>query len=310
MNKLHNLVESSENIRFILAASPHFIQIVSGQGLSCSAFLSAFETHILPVITPDDAIDLIRQFVNTITDNNIERILSFTYYQPYLIRIFIAKLLQDGNLRNPTKEFAIDAYNANALEGIFPNYFEGLNKSDQQLIHQIHNEKFEFSDKYETRLRALEQYGYLKSVAGNYQISNWFFQHWLVCKSGAAIPCGSQLDPVPNPKEIKNIKLASQNKDETISFTSFQDTTTRSKLIYSLSGLLLSLFCIIGGVFLFCNGVTGGSNLTAKFIGLESTISDAAPGALLFVIGLFVVFVTRFGINKQTLRPRDREDQR
>jgi hypothetical protein len=69
---------------------------------------------------------------------------------------------------------------------------------------------------------------------------------------------------------------------------------TRYQFIYSLAGLVLGLTCIIGGIILFLHGVTGSTSWTAKVIGLESNISDAAPGAVLFIVGLFIVFITRF----------------
>jgi hypothetical protein len=71
---------------------------------------------------------------------------------------------------------------------------------------------------------------------------------------------------------------------------------TRYQLIYSMGGLVLGLVCIIGGVILFLRGVTGSTSWTAKVLGLQSSISDAAPGAVLFIVGLFMVFVTRFVI--------------
>ena len=50
---------------------------------------------------------------------------------------------------------------------------------------------------------------------------------------------------------------------------SFQDTSTYQQfslyqLIYPLSGLVLGLVCIIGGIFLFLNGVVGSTSWTAN----------------------------------------------
>jgi FtsH-binding integral membrane protein len=70
----------------------------------------------------------------------------------------------------------------------------------------------------------------------------------------------------------------------------------RYQMVYSLAGLFLGLSCIIGGIILFLHGVTGDVSWTAKFIGAESKVSDAAPGVILFIVGLFVVLVTRFRI--------------
>jgi hypothetical protein len=73
----------------------------------------------------------------------------------------------------------------------------------------------------------------------------------------------------------------------------------RYQFLYSLAGLGLGLVCIIGGVILFLRGVTGSTSWTAKVLGLESNITDAAPGVVLFVVGLFLVFVTRFVIKTE-----------
>ena len=67
----------------------------------------------------------------------------------------------------------------------------------------------------------------------------------------------------------------------------------RYHFVYAICGLVVGLICILGGIALFLNGVAGSTAWTAKMLGAESNLSDAAPGALLFVVGLFIVFVTR-----------------
>jgi WXG100 protein secretion system (Wss), protein YukD len=66
------------------------------------------------------------------------------------------------------------------------------------------------------------------------------------------------------------------------------------KLIYSLAGLALGAACLLGGTVLFVRGLVGSTTWTAKLLGFESQVTDAAPGALLFVAGVFVVWATRF----------------
>lgn len=68
------------------------------------------------------------------------------------------------------------------------------------------------------------------------------------------------------------------------------------QLIYSLAGLLLGLACIIGGIALFFHGVAGSSSWIGQVIGVQSKLSDAAPGTVLFVVGLAVVWLTRFTV--------------
>lgn len=68
------------------------------------------------------------------------------------------------------------------------------------------------------------------------------------------------------------------------------------QLIYSLAGLVFGLACIVGGILLFFHGVTGSSSWVGEFIGVQSKLSDAAPGTVLFVVGLAVVWLTRFAV--------------
>ena len=68
------------------------------------------------------------------------------------------------------------------------------------------------------------------------------------------------------------------------------------QLIYSLSGLVVGLACIVGGIVLFFHGVAGSSSWVGEFIGVQSKLSDAAPGTVLFVVGLVVVWLTRFAV--------------
>ena len=76
----------------------------------------------------------------------------------------------------------------------------------------------------------------------------------------------------------------------------FWGRLARLQLIYSLAGLLLGLACVIGGILLFFHGVTGSSSWVGEVIGAKSKLSDAAPGTVLFVVGLAVVWLTRFAV--------------
>jgi len=62
---------------------------------------------------------------------------------------------------------------------------------------------------------------------------------------------------------------------------------------YAKLGLFLGLATIIGGIILGLNGVTGHTSWTAKLLGLESNINDAAPGVVLFIVGIFFVYITK-----------------
>ena len=62
---------------------------------------------------------------------------------------------------------------------------------------------------------------------------------------------------------------------------------------YARMGLPLGPACIIGGVVLGLNGVAGSTSWTASVLGLESNINDAAPGVVLFIVGVFFVWITK-----------------
>ena len=70
----------------------------------------------------------------------------------------------------------------------------------------------------------------------------------------------------------------------------------RHKFLYSMTGMFLGLVSMLGGIVLFLNSVAGNSSWTAKILGNESSITDAGPGAVLFIVGLFVIFVTRYKV--------------
>jgi hypothetical protein len=68
------------------------------------------------------------------------------------------------------------------------------------------------------------------------------------------------------------------------------------QFVYSLIGLIVGLACVVGGIVLFLHSVAGSTSWAAKILGAESQLSDAAPGAVLFLVGLFIVLITRFTI--------------
>ncbi len=82
------------------------------------------------------------------------------------------------------------------------------------------------------------------------------------------------------------------------------------QLVYSLAGLVLGLVCVIGGIMLFFHGVAGTSSWVGEVIGVKSKLSDAAPGTVLFVVGLAVVFLTRFTVRVRRPIEIDLSDRR
>lgn len=72
--------------------------------------------------------------------------------------------------------------------------------------------------------------------------------------------------------------------------------TTLYQFIYSILGWLLGFSCVVGGILLFFYGISGNSDMKGAVGGFNITVTNAAPGTILFIIGIFVVWVTRFKI--------------
>lgn len=62
---------------------------------------------------------------------------------------------------------------------------------------------------------------------------------------------------------------------------------------YARYGLILGGICIFLGCLLCLNHFVGTTSWTAKILGAESRISDAAPGVVLFIVGLFIIMITK-----------------
>ena|SRR5271157_1961610 len=60
----------------------------------------------------------------------------------------------------------------------------------------------------------------------------------------------------------------------------------------SKNGLIAGLICVFLGVILCIIGVTGFINWNFAFGGINSSLTNAAPGVLLMIIGLFIIVVT------------------
>lgn len=62
---------------------------------------------------------------------------------------------------------------------------------------------------------------------------------------------------------------------------------------YGILGLVLGFLAILGGITLLLNGVAGSTSWTTRILGAESTLNDAAPGVVLCIVGIFVMWVTK-----------------
>jgi len=76
----------------------------------------------------------------------------------------------------------------------------------------------------------------------------------------------------------------------------FWHTANRYQFWYSIVGLVFGTAFAGSGVALFLHGVFGKTSWTADILGAHSNVSDAAPGTIFAIVGLFVIFVTRYGV--------------
>jgi hypothetical protein len=81
-----------------------------------------------------------------------------------------------------------------------------------------------------------------------------------------------------------------------------QKQAIRWQAIYSTIGLVVGLICVLGGVALFLHGIGGKSSWVFEAFGMKSNLTDAAPGAVLFVTGAIIVALTRYVVD---IRKRD-----
>lgn len=99
--------------------------------------------------------------------------------------------------------------------------------------------------------------------------------------------------PPPSTKELKERKSHS---------AVVVASAVKFEYIYGMLGLVLGLASIICGMILGLNGVAGATSWTARLLGLESKINDAAPGVVLFIVGIFLVWITKPRVSLRKLR--------
>ncbi|MBW2570098.1 MAG: hypothetical protein JRE47_12235 [Deltaproteobacteria bacterium] len=95
-----------------------------------------------------------------------------------------------------------------------------------------------------------------------------------------------------NEKTLEILKLEIETNGELMKSNTF-NLAIKLEYTYAILGLFLGLSSIIFGSILCLNGVVGSTSWTANFIGAESSINDAAPGVVLFIVGLFMIWVTK-----------------
>jgi hypothetical protein len=80
----------------------------------------------------------------------------------------------------------------------------------------------------------------------------------------------------------------------------YWNRATQYQFWYSVIGLIIGAVCVILGVALFFHGIIGSTSWTANIPGAKSELSDAAPNVIFAVLGLFVIWATRFKVRIRT----------
>jgi hypothetical protein len=68
----------------------------------------------------------------------------------------------------------------------------------------------------------------------------------------------------------------------------------RAERAKSTFGLVIGLICVVGGLALIYAGVEGSIAWTFKGVGFESKLAKASPGVILAVVGVIIIWITRF----------------
>lgn len=77
----------------------------------------------------------------------------------------------------------------------------------------------------------------------------------------------------------------------------FWQKALNKSFVYSIIGLICGLILAVFGLVLFLNGITSEtSNLFMKVLGLNTGLEDFPAGMGFLVMGIVLIFVTRFNI--------------
>ena len=99
-------------------------------------------------------------------------------------------------------------------------------------------------------------------------------------------------------------KIKSKDNDDAFQFQIDSEIANKSpkiveivsshQLTYSIMGVFFGVLCILGGIVLFFSGIAGKTHWAVNLLGIESTITDASPGAILFIVGFLIIIITKY----------------
>ncbi len=75
-----------------------------------------------------------------------------------------------------------------------------------------------------------------------------------------------------------------------------QDKVVKGEMESAKGGRRIGLGVIVLGVLLTILGATGAVDLRLQGLGLNAHVANAAPGVVLMLIGLFIIWLTRFTV--------------
>ena len=68
----------------------------------------------------------------------------------------------------------------------------------------------------------------------------------------------------------------------------------KHRFAYSIIGLIAGISSIGFGIWLLILGLSGKMNWSVTVLGFKSEIAEATPGAMLFIVGLVIILLTKY----------------
>ncbi|MDX8341760.1 hypothetical protein SLH46_21350 [Draconibacterium sp. IB214405] len=101
--------------------------------------------------------------------------------------------------------------------------------------------------------------------------------------------------PSSKSKKLKETTLPTGLKDETYKYA------LKNQLIYSIIGVFAGIVIVVLGIYLTMSGVESTTDeVGLEVLGAKLNLKRVAPGVILFFLGFFIIFITRFFIKSES----------
>ena len=98
--------------------------------------------------------------------------------------------------------------------------------------------------------------------------------------------------------KVLDDNLPASDIPKSIKSTKLWDKVVKFQFIYSILGMITGIIFMVIGILLFINGLDdGNSELSIKILNSSFDIKKATPSGILFLVGLIIVFITKFKIS-------------